>query len=345
MPMTINLNAKKNADMRATPDKAAACGGSNGSHGNANLVQIAFMIAATAVMGGMATGQSLGQLPIAVFLVPLFFGISFFYSSVGFGGGSSYIAILAISGISLYAVPSYALALNIIAASMAFANFVRAGHFSAKFALPFLSSVPFAFIGGLVVLPQQSLAWVFAAALFAASAALFLTSKKKIAARISRMASKDEDQVTAMSSLSSSSRDAKRDPLDKNKAKRENLRRLLLIGFPIGAVLGTIAGMVGIGGGIWLSPILILAGLAGPKRAAATASLFILANSASGIAAHSMTKTVDVSLLVPLAATVFAGGFIGSRFGAFKFDHNKIRLIVACLVSLAGLIIVLKATL
>jgi uncharacterized membrane protein YfcA len=108
------------------------------------------------------------------------------------------------------------------------------------------------------------------------------------------------------------------------------------------SVIGILAGLVGIGGGIWLSPLLILTGLADPKQAAATASLFILVNSASGLLAHSISKEIDLSFLVPLALVVIAGGFIGSRFGAFKFDHDKIRVIVGVLVALAGTSLIIK---
>src|SRR5918912_1707247 len=107
-----------------------------------------------------------------VYVVPLFFGISFIYSSVGFGGGSSYIAILVLFGISLFAVPPIAQILNIIVAGIAMISFARAKHLSLKFSVPFLSSVPFAFLAGTIVLPEQRLVLAFVLALFAASAAL-----------------------------------------------------------------------------------------------------------------------------------------------------------------------------
>jgi uncharacterized protein len=94
-------------------------------------------------------------------LAPLFFAVSFVYSSVGFAGGSSYIAILVLAGISLYTAPSIALTLNILVASMAFINYARARHLSLKFSLPFLSSIPLAFYSGLLVLPEKSVALVF----------------------------------------------------------------------------------------------------------------------------------------------------------------------------------------
>jgi len=114
-------------------------------------------------------------------------------------------------------------------------------------------------------------------------------------------------------------------------------RKLTIIGAPIGSVLGSIAGFVGIGGGIWLSPLLILSRLTVPKRAAATASFFILTNSISGFAGHAITKTINLELLLPLLVVVMIGGFLGSRFGAFKIDHNVIRMIVGGIVAVAAL--------
>jgi uncharacterized membrane protein YfcA len=249
---------------------------------------------------------------IIVILAPIFFAISFIYSTVGFAGGSSYIAILVLAGVSLYAVPPISLALNIVAASMAFFNYARARYFSLRFSSPFLSSLPFVFYSGLLMLPEKRLALVFVIALFAASAALFASSSKIIS--------------------------------QPNKIRKFNLsgKKLVVVGVPVGAVLGFVAGIVGIGGGIWLSPLLILSGLADPKKAAATASFFIIANSAIGLIAHSLNRTIDLSLLLPLSAVVLVGGFIGSKFGAFKFDHKKIIIIIAAVVAVAGIELTIK---
>jgi len=209
-------------------------------------------------------------------------------------------------------VPPLALILNIIVASMALIHYARAGHLSLSFSAPFLTSIPFAFVAGFVVFSQKDLALIFVMALFAASAAL-LTSARWIKRRH-----------------------------DKIKKMNVSKARLALIGAPTGATLGSIAGIVGIGGGIWLSPLLILTGLADPKRAAATASLFILTNSISGFVAHSVSKPIDIQFLLPLALVVLAGGLIGSRLGAFKFNHDKIRMIVGALVAVAATIITLN---
>ena len=203
--------------------------------------------------------------------------------------------------------------MNIAVSGIAFFNYARAGHFSLKFSLPFLASIPFAFYAGTLSFDENTLAIVFVLALLAASVALFTSSY---------VIKKRQQQVSSRN-LSS--------------------RRLTIIGTPVGAVLGSIAGLVGIGGGIWLSPLLILSRFADPKRVAATASFFILTNSISGFTAHAITKTVDLELLVPLLLVVIIGGFLGSRFGAFKIDQNILRMIVGGIVAVAAFNIAFKS--
>jgi uncharacterized membrane protein YfcA len=257
------------------------------------------------------------EIDLLIFIAPLFFGISFIYSSVGFGGGSSYIAVLVLFGISLFAVPPIAQTLNIIVAGIAMITFAKAKHLSLKFSLPFLSSVPFAFFAGTIALPEQHLSLIFILALFAASAALLLSG---IRGRFEKL-------------------------LQEKKAKGLRLldiRKTVLIGIPTGIVLGIVAGLVGIGGGIWLSPLLILAGIADPKRAAATSSVFIVANSISGFLGQSVSKPIDLAILLPLALVVLGGGWLGSRLGALRLDHDKIRRIVGAIVAIAGLNLMIK---
>jgi uncharacterized membrane protein YfcA len=247
-------------------------------------------------------------------LIPLFFAISFVYSSVGFGGGSSYTAILILAGISIFSVPPISLVLNVIVSCMAFLSYIKAQYFSPKLSLPFLSSIPFAFYTGQMILPQKTITIIFIITLFAASAAL-LTSKR---------ATKNQQES------------------ETKRSTNLNYIKMAIIGIPIGALLGSVAGLVGIGGGIWLSPLLILTGLANPKQSAATASLFILTNSISGFAAHSISKPLDLYFLLPLACVVLAGGIIGSRLGAFRFDHDKIRMIIGAIVAVAAVNLTIK---
>ena len=213
---------------------------------------------------------------------------------------------MVISGVSIVTVPTITLPLNIAVSGIAFFNYFRSGHFSLKFSLPFLVSIPFAFYAGTLNFDESALAIVFVIALLASSTVLF-TSSYTI---------KKRQQEINSRNLSS--------------------RKLTIIGIPIGSVLGSVAGLVGIGGGIWLSPLLILSRLAVPKRAAAIASFFILTNSISGFAGYVLTKPINFEFVLPLLVVVMIGGFLGSRFGAFKIDHNVIRMIVGGIVAIAA---------
>ena len=208
----------------------------------------------------------------------------------------------------MYTVPPISLALNIIVSSAAFFNYLKAGHLSLRLSFPLLISIPFAFIGGSIILPEKMLTLIFVVSLFSASAALLLSGRRRIT-------------------------------FQHEKIRKMNLNfvRTALITTPLGALLGSISGLVGIGGGIWLSPILIMSGLANPKQAAASASLFILTNSISGFIAHTITKDIDFGLIIPLSIVVLIGGLMGSRLGALKFDHQKIIIIIGILVALAAI--------
>ncbi len=208
----------------------------------------------------------------------------------------------------MYTVPPISLALNIIVSSAALFNYIKAGHLSLRLSFPLLISVPFAFIGGSIILPEKMLTLIFVISLFSASAALLLSGRRRIT-------------------------------FQHEKIRKMNLNfvKTTLITTPLGALLGSISGLVGIGGGIWLSPILIMSGLANPKQAAASASLFILTNSISGFIAHTITKNIDFDLIIPLSIVVLIGGLMGSRLGALKFDHQKIIIIIGILVALAAI--------
>ncbi len=208
----------------------------------------------------------------------------------------------------MYTVPPISLALNIIVSSAALFNYIKAGHLSLRLSFTLLISVPFAFIGGSIILPEKMLTLIFVISLFSASAALLLSGRRRIT-------------------------------FQHEKIRKMNLNfvKTTLITTPLGALLGSISGLVGIGGGIWLSPILIMSGLANPKQAAASASLFILTNSISGFIAHTITKNIDFDLIIPLSIVVLIGGLMGSRLGALKFDHQKIIIIIGILVALAAI--------
>ncbi len=182
-------------------------------------------------------------------ILPIFFFITaILYSSVGFGGGSTYLALLLIWDTPYYIFPVIALFCNIIVVTGNSVNYIRAGNHNLKLLLPFLiGSIPFAYIGGTLIINKE----IFEILLF------LVLSVAGILLLMSNKAYENKDIIV----------------------KKLNI----FISVIIGSLLGLISGIVGIGGGIFLSPILFLLKADKPKNIITTASLFILVNSISGI--------------------------------------------------------------
>lgn len=217
-------------------------------------------------------------------LTILFFLIALLYSTVGFGGGSSYIAMLAISGISFTMIPKISLLCNLLVVGGATWHYVHKGHFNKKLILPFIiSSVPMAYLGGRFPLSEKAFFILLATGLTLAGLRLIFLPDRK-------------PQDIRFPSFSTS--------------------------LATGAVLGLLSGMVGIGGGIFLSPLLINLGWARSKDAAPVASMFILVNSVAGLAGQfaKNSEIPDPLIYLPLFVAVIIGGQIGSRIGT----HSKV---------------------
>lgn len=245
------------------------------------------------------------QIPWEIF--PFFFFVAFLYSSVGHGGASGYLALFALFGIASPAIAPIVLALNIIVASTSCYNYYRSGFFSARLLLPFvISSIPAAFLGGFVPISQTLFSFILGVALLLAAARILFPGKTEA-----------------------------------GTVKLDN-QQLWKLGIPIGAVLGCVSGMIGIGGGVFLSPLLLILGWADMKRTAATSSAFIVLNSISGLAGHAARGNVDVDNLLPLAFAVACGGFLGSRLGAFQFPVRLLQGLLALVLLMAGTKLVWK---
>lgn len=250
---------------------------------------------------------------IILILTPLFLGIAFVYSSVGLAGGSAYLALLTLVGssgtardlISHQQIPTIALLLNLIVSSQGAYQFWRAGHFQwQKFVLLFAASVPMAFVGGLVPLSRTLFAILVAFALVCAALRLLLISHKQ-----------------------------------KQPFFFGNNLYLSGISVAIGAGLGFLSGLIGIGGGIFLSPLLLLSGLCTPKQTAALSAMFIFCNSASGLLARSIKQLPDYSFALPLAGAVLVGGFLGAHQGARHWSPLTIQKISGGVLLVAAIII------
>ena len=234
-----------------------------------------------------------------VFLAILFLVTSVLYSSVGFGGGSTYLALLLIWGIPYSIFPVIALSCNIIVVSGNCFNYVRAGNLNLKLLLPYLiGSIPLAYIGGSLPVEKRIFEILLFLILVIAGFLLLFNFK-----------SYDDAQ--------------------------ENYKKIPLpISFLIGAILGFVSGVVGIGGGIFLSPILFLLKAAKPKHIVTTASLFILINSISGIIGQ-LTKNVVIGQIQNywyLLIIVLIGGQIGNFLNLKILPTRVMALITAFLV-------------
>ncbi len=245
---------------------------------------------------------------IPLWLPFAFFAIALLYSSAGFGGGSAYLAILAVTGVSYQALPQISLLCNVIVTMGGVWHFHRGGHLDIKRVLPFfILSIPLAYVGGSLDVGHKIFSMLLGLSLTLAGARMLMPS-----------------------------------PGDKSRRKM-SVRNEWLFGLLLGGFLGLIGGVVGIGGGVFLAPVLLLTGWTTAKQTAATASLFILVNSVAGLAGH-LVRDVNIGLMVaPLAAAALLGGQLGSRIGSYKLSSRAVRALLASVILVVGVRLLWKA--
>lgn len=232
-----------------------------------------------------------------ILVIAAIFVVAVLYSSVGHGGASGYLAVMAFLSIAPNITKPTALILNVFVASIATFQFYRAKHFDWKVFLPFaVTSIPFAFVGGQISLPTNiyrpllGLVLLFAAFRLAWN---FRTEKQIVAPKI----------------------------------------WLALI---IGAIIGLLSGLVGVGGGIFLTPILLLANWTETKKAAGVSAMFILVNSISGLLGN-YTQAMQLSFTVWFwIAAAIVGGIIGSTLGSRHFNSLVLRRVLAVVLLMAS---------
>ena len=234
-----------------------------------------------------------------IILSILFFVTAILYASVGFGGGSTYLALLLIWGIPYYIFPVIALVCNIFVVSGNSYNYIKAGNLNLKLLIPYLiGSIPLAFIGGSLQI-DKNLFEIFLFVVLTIAGVLLLVNFKSY---------------------------------DDSKTTYRNIP--ILISILIGGILGFISGVVGIGGGIFLSPILFLIKAGKPKHIVTTASVFILINSIFGVVGQ-MTKNIvlsDISNYWYLFLVVIIGGHIGNYLNLKIFPTRLLALVTSLLV-------------
>jgi len=237
---------------------------------------------------------------LAPVLLCVFLG-ALLYTSVGHGGATVYLAIFTLFGFATAPLVTLVLVMNIVAAAIAWAMYRQAGFLRWRLLLPFvMTSVPLAYIGGLVQLTGRTQAMVLGIALgLAAVRLLFFPRPHLLDVRVTGVA------YWAMT-------------------------------LTIGAVLGFLAGATGIGGGVFLSPVLIGLGWANVKEAGAVASAFIVLNSLAGLLAKLPQTPIEPNLVVPFVTIVVVGALLGSFVGARRLPFRAVQISLGLVLLIAA---------
>jgi uncharacterized membrane protein YfcA len=224
--------------------------------------------------------------------------VGFLYASVGHGGASGYIAVFSLFGIAVSTYKPLVLVMNIVIAGIAFIQFYRAGYFKWKLCWPFLiTSIPSAFIGSAIAVQNEVYNLLLGLALLFPVVRLF---------GFIQYHSKEMKVIRLIPALL------------------------------VGGIIGLLSGILNIGGGIFLSPVLILAGWATPKQSAAVSALFIVCNSAAGlIGGRPANYMVNQSSVIWFAAAV-TGGIIGAYMGSKKYPQKAVQYVLASVLVIAS---------
>lgn len=237
-------------------------------------------------------------------LILLFFATALVYASVGFGGGSTYLALLVFFQIPYGMIPKVALICNILVVSGGLYHYIRTKNLSLGLVLPFVvTSIPSAYVGGRIPVSRTVFLVLLGVCLVIAGLRLLLAR-----------------------TLVASNRNV-------------TPARAWMHGLPLGAALGFVSGLVGIGGGIFLSPLMYFMGWGKPKQIAASSTVFIAVNSVSGLLGQ-LTKTsfhVEWGLLLPLMIAVVAGGQIGSRLSVGRLSPTMLQTTTGVVVLIAAI--------
>lgn len=240
--------------------------------------------------------------PELLLVLPFILVAAALYASVGHGGATAYLAILSLAGFALDLVVTTVLVLNILAAGIAFLFFQQAGHLRARLLWPFLvTSVPAAYLGGAIDLSGRLQELILGVGLALAALRLLLV-RRPVDQRISASG-----------------------------------RAFWVLAPLLGAVLGFLAGATGIGGGIFLSPVLVLLGWASVKEAGTVAAAFIVFNSAAGLVARLPRTPVPVDLMLPLIGVVLVGALLGAFLGARRIPPRGTQIALGLVLAVASI--------
>ncbi|HUQ24068.1 MAG TPA: sulfite exporter TauE/SafE family protein [Burkholderiales bacterium] len=226
---------------------------------------------------------------------------AFVYASVGHGGASAYLAAMALAGVAPQEMRPIALVLNVVVSAVATFKFYRAGHFRWRLLWPFaVVSIPAAYAGGAITLPGHFYKMIVGVVLVYAAWQLWRSARA-------------------------------------GEEMREPREPPIALAMVIGGVLGLLSGLTGVGGGIFLSPLLLILGWAGTKQTSAVAAPFILVNSVAGLAGAFMATSMSLPGHIWIfVGAVLIGGWLGAEYGSRRFANPLIRRMLAVVLAVAG---------
>jgi uncharacterized membrane protein YfcA len=233
----------------------------------------------------------------------LLFIVALLYASVGHGGASGYLALMAIYGFAPEIMKPTALILNLFVSLTSFLLFLKGGHFKWKLFLPFaLASIPFSFLGGSISLDAHIYKKVLGVLLLFPVLRFFIFP---------------------------------------NTAEKDMKTSSIAISLLVGAVIGFLSGLIGIGGGILLSPILLLLNWTNQKQTAAISALFIFVNSVSGLAGQLSHGIKIEPQMFSFVAIAFVGGLLGAWLGSLRFNQQILKYTLAVVLLMASVKLIL----
>ncbi|WP_294216040.1 sulfite exporter TauE/SafE family protein [uncultured Chryseobacterium sp.] len=236
-------------------------------------------------------------MPVELFYGILFF-VAFFYAAVGHGGASGYLALMALYGVAPEEMKPTALMLNLFVSLTSFIQYYRGGYFLKKLFIPIAAaSVPLAFIGGMITVEESMYKRILGVLL------LFPVFRFFFFRNVEDSALKDQNLVIAVIT---------------------------------GGIIGFLSGMIGIGGGIILSPVLLLLQWTNQKQTAAISAAFIFVNSLAGLGGMLTQGISFTGNMLMYIAVAFTGGLLGAYFGAKRFNQNVLKYILAVVLLMAS---------
>ena len=246
---------------------------------------------------------------MAEFVIPIwviaaiFFIIALAYASVGLGGGSSYASLMVVFGFSTLSIPNLSLLLNLIVTTVSMINFIRRGHLRLELITPFLIlSLPMAWVGGALQISEQLFKLIMLMSLMVVLARIYLVGETAFRLNLGRV-------------------------------------QVILLSLALGALLGFLAGVIGIGGGIFLVTLILVRGLGTKKQAAACGVVFVWLNSLVGLGSRMQYNFVDFSAYLPLILAVLVGGTVGSLIGSSRINSKTMEKVLGVVIAVAAVLL------